>query len=139
MQRLLTIIFTKVRTQLQVHNLPMATIKNNWFIASITAILLLFGVFFVVNAMDKEVIMSQDNTVVETTWYFIGDNLSDATTASPENWTTVDPELGCGTGSDLPCAMTVENAGDYSSLQQFLNGKTAVDIRDIHADSKRAE
>jgi len=118
----------------------MATVKNNWLLVGTALIILLFGFFVIVNAMDtKEVIVSQKSNVVATTWYFIGDNLSDATTASPENWTTVDPELGCGTGNDLPCAMTVENANDYSSLQQFLNGKTAIDIRDTHADSKRAE
>lgn len=86
-----------------------------------------------------EVKKVEKTTVTTTTWYFTGISLDDALIASPENWTKIDPQLECGTGDDLPCTMPVDNADDHTSLQQFLNGKTAAQIRDVYASSKRAE
>lgn len=104
-----------------------------------TLIAVILGITVTAGAVANALENKDKEVLVPTTWYFIGDDLSDATTASPDNWTKVDPELGCGTGDDLPCAMTVEGASNHTELQQFLNGKTATQIRDNYADSKRAE
>ncbi len=80
-----------------------------------------------------------DHTTVKanTVWYFTGDNINEADQAT--HWSQTDPQLGCGSGVDLPCQMTVADAPDQTSLQNFLIGKSDVAIREIYADSKRAE
>lgn len=114
----------------------MATIRKN-ILSAVVAIALVAVtlVSFAVKSASNHVTAKLD----PVSWYFIGDELSDATTASAENWTTEDPELGCGLGTAVPCELIVEGATDLDELQLFLNGKTATQIRDTYASSKRAE
>lgn len=74
---------------------------------------------------------------VDTVWYFTGDNINEADEAA--HWSTTNPNLGCGSGADLPCQMTVSNAPNEEALQTFLTGKDVEDIRDEYASSRRAE
>lgn len=115
----------------------MATQKKAWLSALATFVLIaVIGLTFAFKPFDRA---KTSPIKASTTWYFIGENLSDATTASSTNWTKTNPSLGCGLGTAVPCALTVMDAPDLPSLQTFLNGKTAVQIRDTYADSKRAE
>lgn len=76
MQRLLKIFLTKVRTYLQVHILPMATIKSKW-LRAISLLALFIGVFFVINAFGKkEEPFTEEKKVEQTVYWYqrIGTN-----------------------------------------------------------------
>lgn len=113
----------------------MATIRKNILSAVVAiALVAITLVSFAFKAASNKAPVKLD----PVSWYFIGEELSDATTAL-DNWTTEDPELGCGLGTAVPCELIVEGATDVEDLQEFLNGKTATQIRDTYAISKRAE
>ncbi|HEK19367.1 MAG: hypothetical protein C0191_00390 [Mucilaginibacter sp.] len=86
---------------------------------------------------EKKIKAVAEKKKANTVWYFVGNSLSDDITAS--NWQTNDPGLGCGSGTALPCQMTVANASTPAQLQTFLNGKSDTAIRDTYADSKRSD
>lgn len=96
---------------------------------SIALCLVLFTVVYAVAAAGK-------SGRATTTYYFHGSTVSQATDAS--QWSTSNGDLECGTGTDLPCQVTL-NSDDFSSINQYLSGKSAQDIMNDPAVSKRAE
>lgn len=78
----------------------MTSIKTNWMIGSITAIVLLFGVYFMVNAVEKvENVESAAATQYE--WF-------DANTMTPlGQGSLADQQSSCGTSEETPCAIGI--------------------------------
>lgn len=130
----------------------MGTLKINWWIASITAILLLFGAFVVVKAVESDITTQKANSnIVKAhvpTWHFTGTDPSQILTLG--NWEEgpAPSSANCVNDPDapLPCQYTVSDENEMITNEQELlsyfsntypsNTQTAV--RD-NADSQKDE
>lgn len=120
----------------------MKTLKSK-IVASVTAIILLFGAFFIVNAMEGKVDESSTKLVKASTWHFTGTNQSQIYNSSFwQSGSSSDPS--CSNAAEtLPCTYTVTDASiaNPSQLVSYLNTKYPSDPDAVaaNADSRKPE
>lgn len=94
----------------------MATIKINWLRAGLILIVLLFGVFVVVNAMGKS--ESVIKAVTPMTVYFIAQSNDPSALQNTTNWNAEPNGLECD-GFTYLCEVTFDT-NTYPDLNAFL-------------------
>ncbi|MGG5902305.1 hypothetical protein [Sphingobacterium daejeonense] len=81
----------------------------------------MFGVFFVVKAMDKktEVVAEPTKSLATTTYFYNGPSTSlDDNVVNPDHWSTI-PSHQCGTPTDIPCRL--DEVPEDMSIEDFLD------------------
>jgi hypothetical protein len=120
----------------------MKTTKSK-IIASVTALVLLFGVFFIVKAMEKKSEQAPTKVITASTWHFTGTDQSQIYNASFwQSGPSSDPN--CSTDPDnLPCTYTVTDAtiSNPTQLVSYLNTKYPSNPNAVasNADSRKPE
>lgn len=111
----------------------MSILKNYWLRASATILTLVLGVFVAVGAMERgEVEASIEEAPASTTYYFTGNDLSQATDA--EHWTdNPDEAPACQGAPVLPCSIALNE-----SVEDFVSNKTPSQIMSTPGLSKRS-
>lgn len=112
----------------------MKNLKNNRWLAGITMIVLLLGVFFGVKAIEKNGLIKEAEKVniAETTWHFTGSSTSEILDGS--QWTTTDPnDPTCSTELDeLPCQLSVDaSVKNSTELEQYFDDEYSNNTNDI--------
>lgn len=106
----------------------MKSIKINRLISSLAAVLLIFGAFFIVKAMEIT-----DNKVLENkVWYFTGDSQSDPEDAS--NYTLSPANLPpCGILEEVICKIEAPEEAGAPKMDATIEGTTVkLQIRAAH-------
>jgi len=114
----------------------MTIVKKVWFKVAATLSIVMAVCFITSAYTNKNASPVKTETKRLTTWYFTGDNINQANDA--DFYTTEDPQLGCGSASDVPCELVVD-AANQTELAQFMQGKSGEEIRDDYAASLRAQ
>ncbi|WP_346066787.1 hypothetical protein [Sphingobacterium siyangense] len=120
----------------------MKTLKSK-IITSLTAFVLVFGIFFMVKAMEKKSATSSVKLISATTWHFTGTSQSQIYNASYwQSGSSSDPD--CSTADEsLPCTFTVTDAtiSNPTQLVSYLNTKYPSNPSAVadNADSRKPE
>ncbi len=89
----------------------MVTLKNNGLRACIALMVILFGVFVAVKAMErKEEVKAEPKSLVNQTWYFNGTSSDDPTDESL--YVTTPPSDGCITPYQKICEVQAPDDGN---------------------------
>jgi len=106
----------------------MATLKNSWLRASIALIALLFGVFMVVKAMEKETVKADTTAPASTTYFYNGPATNPASNVmNPDHWDLAqDEDFSCGATSNIPCSLEVPADKDIEQHLDDLGNLAAV-------------
>jgi hypothetical protein len=117
----------------------MATLKNNWLIAGISLIVLLFGFFIFANATGKESLkIDKDIQIVPEPWYF---NPTEPTNNPnlPQNYSRTLPDnVTCGALTGTICSIQdiPDPSGDFPNMS---HGDVTEDSNDDYDKSYREE
>lgn len=97
--------------------------KKSKFIAGITALILLFGVFFMVKAMENSNKIVSTSKSAAVPYYYNGPETTNiATLKDPSNWsTTQNSAFECGGSKEVPCSIPAESPADLSTQLQPCN------------------
>lgn len=97
----------------------MKTTKSK-IIASVTALVLLFGVFFMVKAMEKNDKVENHSKSTAVPFYYTGPVTTNLTTMQDlNNWsTTQNSNHECGGEAKIPCSIPAESQSDLNSKLQ---------------------
>jgi len=97
----------------------MGTLKINGLRACLALMVLIFGVFMVVKAMEKKENTPIDNLVKKVevqTWYYQSNSTSASAINNPENYALTKPAgANCGTG---PVVCSIKDEADPSNSDQ---------------------
>lgn len=120
----------------------MKTLKSK-MIAGVTALVLLFGVFFMVKAIEKDSTDKAPVAIKASTWRFTGTSQSQIYDVSHwQSGPSTDPNCS-NVDEPLPCTFTVTDAtiANTSQLVSYLNAKYPSDPDAVadNADSRKPE
>ncbi|MGB3106970.1 hypothetical protein [Sphingobacterium siyangense] len=120
----------------------MKTLKSK-FVAGVTALVLLFGVFFMVKAMEKNSVEKIPTAIKASTWHFTGTSQSQIYNDSFwQSGPSSDPDCSVADES-LPCTYTVTDAtiSNPTQLVSYLNTKYPSNPSAVasNADSRKPE
>lgn len=107
----------------------MATIKNNWLRAGIAFIVLLFGFFIVVKAMEKGDVKADTEKASATTTYFYNGPSSNLNSdiMEPSFWgPSQSSSFTCGHSTNIPCSLEVPDGQDVEQHLQELGSLSAI-------------
>lgn len=125
----------------------MKNLKNNRWLAGIAMVLFVFGIFFIVKAVEKNTNLreGQMEEVNETTWHFTGTQTSEILEAG--KWALgSSPNTSCVLDDQepLPCQFTVSDANITNTMEliAYFNARYPIDtstkVKD-NADSQKPE
>lgn len=106
----------------------MATLKNNGLRACLALMVLLFGVFMAVNAMNKSESVEDNIVKAPTTYFYNGPaiNLS-SNVMNASNWSTSQATgLSCGYPTEIPCSLNVPEGKSISTHLSDLGNLSGV-------------
>lgn len=102
----------------------MKTLKSK-IVASVTAMILLFGVFFMVKATSKEDKLPIKK-LANQTWYFHG-KAGDSRTDATKYQLTANPETPCGDANEEVCTISAPNDGSGKpNMSAIVSGSQTV-------------
>lgn len=121
----------------------MKTTKSK-IIASVTALVLLFGVFFMVKAIEKKSETTPVKIITASTWHFTGTDQSQIYDGSFwQSGASSDPACSTSPSNPLPCTYTVTDAtiSNPSELVDYLDSKYPSNPSGVatDADSRKPE
>lgn len=115
----------------------MKALQNNWLRAGITLMVLVFGVFFIVKAVEKKSEPTPQAEVLNTHWFeFMGGSSDDPTDES--QYRLLDPNEplpNCPTGSEV----CVINAPLGANDEPIIDGDLQQEINTATTDGKDSE
>ena len=105
----------------------MKTLKSK-MIAGVTTLVLLFGIFFMVKAMEKNEEVLSNTKSASVPYYYNGPATSDITVLqNTSHWsTTQNPDFECGGTENIPCSIPAESSTDLNTKLQACNNLTDV-------------
>lgn len=113
----------------------MKTTKSK-IIAGVTALVLLFGVFFMVKAMEKKdqlaKVQVSASVSADVPYFYNGPATTDITVLqNTSHWSTSqNPDFECGGPADVPCSIPAESLTDLNTKLQACS-----DINDVMSEA----
>ena len=102
--------------------------KKSKFIAGITALILLFGVFFMVRAMENSNKVASTSKSLAVPYYYNGPATTNiAVLQNTSNWsTTQNSAFTCGGDQEVPCSIPANSPADLNTQLQACNNLSDV-------------